>query len=130
MPLVRQGGGRYDLACYVNYFTWIPPPPVTATLAGEFSYRDKKLGDSQPVTVATAPDVFQPTSTTVLLLRATRRVLVHGPRVWLRPERRSGAARAPQRRAQRRQRRLPARQPVRAMGWRAVRRDRGRRRGG
>src|SRR6266705_3676226 len=79
MPLVRQGGGRYDLACYVNYFTWIPPPPVTATLAGEFSYRDKKLGDSQPVTVATAPDVFQPTSTTVLLLRATRRVLAHRP---------------------------------------------------
>ena len=52
---------------------------MTATLAGEFSYRDKKLGDSQPVTVATAPDVFQPTSTTVLLLRATRRVLAHRP---------------------------------------------------
>lgn len=41
----------------------------------EFSYQDKKLGDIEPVAVATAPDVFRPTSTTVLLLRAARRVL-------------------------------------------------------
>src|SRR3989442_4684396 len=50
-----------------------------ATVATQFSYRDKRLGDTQPVNVATAPDVFQPTSTTVLLLRAARRVLAHRP---------------------------------------------------
>ncbi len=50
-------------------------PPVTATVPTEFSYRDKKLGDTDAVTVATAPDVFHPTSTTVLLLRAARREL-------------------------------------------------------
>lgn len=44
-----------------------------------FAYRDKKLGDTEPVTVVTAPDVFQPTSTTVLLLRAARRVLASRP---------------------------------------------------
>jgi len=41
----------------------------------EFSYRDKKLGDAEAITVATAPDVFHPTSTTVLLLRAARGAL-------------------------------------------------------
>jgi len=41
----------------------------------EFSYRDKKLGDAEAITVATTPDVFQPTSTTVLLLRAARGAL-------------------------------------------------------
>ena len=41
----------------------------------EFSYRDKKLGDAEAITVATAPDVFYPTSTTVLLLRAARGAL-------------------------------------------------------
>ncbi|MGH7538209.1 MAG: 50S ribosomal protein L11 methyltransferase [Gemmatimonadales bacterium] len=38
----------------------------------EFSYRDKKLGDAEAITVTTTPDVFHPTSTTVLLLRAAR----------------------------------------------------------
>ena len=41
----------------------------------EFSYRDKKLGDAEAITVATTPDVFYPTSTTVLLLRAARGAL-------------------------------------------------------
>src|SRR5579884_3783857 len=45
----------------------------------EFVYRDKKLGDTEAVTVATGPDVFYPTSTTVLLLRAARRALAVGP---------------------------------------------------
>jgi SAM-dependent methyltransferase len=41
----------------------------------EFSYRDKKLGDSEAITVATTAEVFYPTSTTVLLLRAARGAL-------------------------------------------------------
>jgi methylase of polypeptide subunit release factors len=52
---------------------------VTTTVPTLYAYRDKKLGDTEAVTVATAPDVFQPTSTTVLLLRAARRLLVHRP---------------------------------------------------
>src|SRR3989449_8496322 len=52
---------------------------MTAIAPFEFSYRDKKLGDTQAVSVVTAPDVFHPTSTTVLLLRAARRALAHGP---------------------------------------------------
>lgn len=52
-------------------------PPDT----GEwFAYRDKKLGDVEAITVQTAPDVFRPTSTTVLLLRAARRALTPPPR--------------------------------------------------
>jgi len=47
---------------------------------GEFVYRDRKLGDTEAITVATASDVFRPTSTTVLLLRAARRALAHRPR--------------------------------------------------
>jgi release factor glutamine methyltransferase len=46
----------------------------------EYAYRDKKLGDTQTIAVATAPDVFHPTSTTVLLLRAARRALGQRPR--------------------------------------------------
>lgn len=53
---------------------------MTAGVAREFAYRDKKLGDTESISVATAPDVFYPTSTTVLLLRAARRALVHRPR--------------------------------------------------
>lgn len=53
---------------------------MTAGVAPEFEYRDKKLGDTQAIRVATAPDVFYPTSTTILLLRAARRALVHRPR--------------------------------------------------
>ncbi len=45
------------------------------TAPGEYVYRDKKLGDTTPVTLETAPDVFCPTSTSVLLLRAARRQL-------------------------------------------------------
>ena len=52
---------------------------MTAGVAREFTYRDKKLGDMEAIRVATAPDVFYPTSTTVLLLRAARRALVHRP---------------------------------------------------
>src|SRR5205085_1069193 len=58
--------------------------PVTATASPQFAYRDKKLGDQGAVTVATSPEVFYPTSTTVLLLRAARRAL--GARA-LRPDR-------------------------------------------
>jgi precorrin-6B methylase 2 len=55
------------------------PARVTTSAPAEFCYRDKKLGDRETITVATAPDVFCPTSTTVLLLRAARRVLAQGP---------------------------------------------------
>lgn len=47
---------------------------------GEYVYRDRKLGDTEAISVATAADVFHPTSTTVLLLRAARRYLVRRPR--------------------------------------------------
>jgi methylase of polypeptide subunit release factors len=56
---------------------------VTTGLSREFAYRDKKLGDTETIRVAAAPDVFYPTSTTVLLLRAARRVLGHRPRTVL-----------------------------------------------
>lgn len=41
----------------------------------DYVYRDKKLGDTTPITLETAPDVFRPTSTSVLLLRAARHLL-------------------------------------------------------
>jgi SAM-dependent methyltransferase len=50
-------------------------PPAAA----EFEYRDKKLGDARSISVATVRDVFHPSSTTVLLLRAARRFLEHRP---------------------------------------------------
>ncbi len=53
---------------------------MTVASPAQFVYRDKKLGDTQAITVATAPDVFHPTSTTVLLLRAARRALGRNPR--------------------------------------------------
>jgi SAM-dependent methyltransferase len=54
--------------------------PIAATDLGtrssaDFSYQDKQLGDTEPIAVATALDVFRPTSTTVLLLRAARKAL-------------------------------------------------------
>jgi ribosomal protein L11 methylase PrmA len=52
---------------------------VTVGVAREYAYRDKKLGDTEAISVATAPDVFYPTSTTVLLLRAARRALAQRP---------------------------------------------------
>ena len=52
---------------------------MTATASPQFAYRDKKLGDQGAVTVATSPEVFYPTSTTVLLLRAARRALAAAP---------------------------------------------------
>ena len=52
---------------------------MTAGLVREYVYRDRKLGDTEAITVATAPDVFYPTSTTVLLLRAARRGLAIRP---------------------------------------------------
>ena len=48
---------------------------MTSAIPGEFAYQDKKLGDAQAVTVITSPDVFYPTSTSVLLLRAVRKTL-------------------------------------------------------
>lgn len=53
---------------------------MTVASPGEFLYRDKKLGDTQAITVATAPDVFNPTSTTTLLLRAARHTILSSPR--------------------------------------------------
>ncbi len=53
---------------------------MTVASPGEYLYRDKKLGDTQAIAIATAPDVFNPTSTTMLLLRAARRILVPPPR--------------------------------------------------
>ena len=53
---------------------------MTTGVAREYAYRDKKLGDTESIRVATAPDVFFPTSTTVLLLRVARRALAHRPR--------------------------------------------------
>jgi precorrin-6B methylase 2 len=47
--------------------------------APEYVYRDKKLGDTTPITLETAPDVFRPTSTSVLLLRAARQLLQQQP---------------------------------------------------
>jgi SAM-dependent methyltransferase len=52
---------------------------VTDPAAVEFEYRDKKLGDAGSISVATARDVFHPSSTTVLLLRAARRFLERRP---------------------------------------------------
>ena len=56
-----------------------PSIPLTAVAPAEFAYRDKRLGDTETVMVDTHPDVFYPTSTTVLLLRAARRVVASGP---------------------------------------------------
>jgi len=53
---------------------------MTIVSPGEYLYRDKKLGDTEAISIATSPDVFHPTSTTVLLLRAARRTLVPSPR--------------------------------------------------
>jgi len=53
---------------------------MTVAGPGEYLYRDKKLGDAEAIVVATAPDVFMPTSTTVLLLRAARRGFGPPPR--------------------------------------------------
>jgi precorrin-6B methylase 2 len=48
---------------------------MTTPAPAEYVYRDKKLGDTTPITLETAPDVFRPTSTSVLLLRAARHLL-------------------------------------------------------
>ncbi len=45
-----------------------------------FEYRDRKLGDVEGIVVATSPQVFSPTSTTHLLLRAVRRSVTDPPR--------------------------------------------------
>ncbi len=49
----------------------------------DYVYRDRKLGDVEAITIATAPDVFHPTSTSVLLLRAARRLMDRPPRTTL-----------------------------------------------
>ena len=55
------------------------PSGVGTGNSAEFSYQDKRLGDTEVIAVATAPDVFRPTSTTVLLLHAARKALAkHG----------------------------------------------------
>lgn len=53
---------------------------MVSTTSSTYSYEDRRLGDTSAVTVATDPDVFQPTSTTVLLLRAARATLGRAPR--------------------------------------------------
>jgi methylase of polypeptide subunit release factors len=53
---------------------------MTGAVPTEFAYQDKKLGDTQAVSVTTAPDVFYPTSTSVLLLRGARKALTPGVR--------------------------------------------------
>ncbi len=52
---------------------------MTETLT-TFEYRDKHLGDTEGIVVATSPRVFYPTSTTSLLLRAVRRSVTDPPR--------------------------------------------------
>jgi len=56
---------------------------VITVAAGTYTYLDKKLGDTAPLTVETAPDVFYPTSTTVLLLRAARKIFSPNPATTL-----------------------------------------------
>ena len=48
---------------------------MTSAIPAEFAYQDKKLGDAQAITVVTSPEVFYPTSTSVLLLRGARKTL-------------------------------------------------------
>jgi SAM-dependent methyltransferase len=55
--------------------TGVKAPIMTAAVPAEFAYQDKKLGDTETIKVVTSPDVFYPTSTSVLLLRGTRRML-------------------------------------------------------
>jgi len=45
----------------------------------QYEYRDKKLGDTEPISLVTDAEVFQPTSTTTVLLRAVRRALEPPP---------------------------------------------------
>lgn len=45
-----------------------------------FEYKDRSLGDREGIVVATTSNVFCPTSTTVLLLRAVRRMVNVPPR--------------------------------------------------
>ncbi len=45
------------------------------TSAGIFEYKDRNFGDSQGIVVATGPEVFQPTSTTTLLLAGVRKIV-------------------------------------------------------
>jgi len=52
--------------------------PVTAVAPAEFAYRDKRLGDTETVVVDTHPDVFYPTSTTVLLVPTSREISTVG----------------------------------------------------
>lgn len=53
---------------------------MSTACQGTFAYADRSLGDQDPLVVATEPDVFLPTSTTVLLLRAVRKALAAPPR--------------------------------------------------
>ncbi len=51
---------------------------MTETLT-TFEYRDRQLGDTEGIVVATSPRVFYPTSTTNLLLRTVRRAITAPP---------------------------------------------------
>lgn len=52
---------------------------MTSEISEAFEYKDKKLGDTAGIVVATKPSVFYPTSTSVLLLSAVRRFLTFSP---------------------------------------------------
>ena len=52
---------------------------MTHPAPAEFVYRDKKLGDTDCITLETAANVFSPTSTSVLLLRAARQLIQEHP---------------------------------------------------
>jgi methylase of polypeptide subunit release factors len=53
---------------------------MTTLPSPTFEYKDKKLGDRDSIVVATSPDVFYPTSTTVLLLHAVRKNFDSAPK--------------------------------------------------
>ena len=56
---------------------------MTRTLERSYVYHDPALGPAEPLTVETAADVFEPTRTTRLLLRAARRHAPAAPRSGL-----------------------------------------------
>src|SRR6266702_3502135 len=113
MPLVRQGGGRYDLACYVNYFTWIPPPSSDSDLGwrillprqearrlaaghcGDGAGRVPAHLDHGTAAAGDPPRARPPPTATFRARpgvrlrrcgsRARETAAVHDPRVWLRP---------------------------------------------
>lgn len=52
---------------------------MTGEIPATFEYKDKELGDTNTIIVATSPNVFYPTSTTVLLVNAVRKFAMNSP---------------------------------------------------